>query len=43
MLKPRQPLFAKKEDDGPKRDPRPGFDDVKQPKAGSRSTAASRS
>ena len=31
-LRPRQPLFAKKEE-GPKRDPLPGFDDVKQPKA----------
>ena len=31
-LAPRKPLFAKK-DEGPKRDPRPGFDDVKQPKA----------
>ena len=33
VLKPRQPLFSKKEDDGPKREPRPGFDDAKQPKA----------
>jgi len=32
VLKPRQPLFAKK-DEGPKRDPVPGFDDVKEPKA----------
>jgi len=33
-LKPREPLFAKKaEEEGPKRDPLPGFDDVKQPKA----------
>jgi PAS domain S-box-containing protein len=31
-LKPRQPLFAKK-DEGPKRDLVPGFDDVKDPKA----------
>ncbi|HKP20970.1 MAG TPA: PAS domain S-box protein, partial [Thermoleophilaceae bacterium] len=32
VLKPRQPLFAKK-DEGPKREPLPGFDDVKEPKA----------
>jgi PAS domain S-box-containing protein len=29
---PRQPLFASK-DTGPKREPRPGFDDLKQPTA----------
>jgi PAS domain S-box-containing protein len=32
VLKPRQPLFAKKEE-APQRDPLPGFDDVKEPKA----------
>jgi PAS domain S-box-containing protein len=31
-LKPRKPLFATR-DTGPKRDPRPGFDDLKQPTA----------
>jgi PAS domain S-box-containing protein len=32
-LRPRQPLFAKKEEEGPTRDPLPGFDDVKEPRA----------
>jgi len=31
-LAPRQPLFASK-DTGPKREPRPGFDDLKEPTA----------
>jgi PAS domain S-box-containing protein len=31
-LADRKPLFSKK-DEGPKREPRPGFDDVKQPMA----------
>ena len=31
-LAPRKPLFEKK-DSGPTREPRPGFDDVKEPKA----------
>jgi PAS domain S-box-containing protein len=33
VVAPRKPLFEKKKETEPEREPRPGFDDVKQPKA----------